>query len=63
MIFEETIKRRGHIIREYAEMWDVDASSPAAVSRRVEEIAWVVTLIYGVGGWRKGKPFKADFFT
>lgn len=60
--FDNSIKRCGHVIREYAEMWDVDASSPGAVSRRVEEIAWVVTVIYGVGGWRKGHPFKADFF-
>ena len=61
--FDDTIERRGDVIREYAEAWDADASSPEAVGQRVEEIAWVVTLIYGVGGWRKGKPYKADFFT
>ena len=60
--FPDTMKNRGHIVREYAEMWEVDASSPAAVSRCVEEIAWVVTLLYGVGGCRKDRPFKADFF-
>ena len=60
--FPDTMKQRGHIVREYAEKWDVDASSPAAVSRRVEEIAWVVALLYGVGGCRKNQPFKADFF-
>jgi hypothetical protein len=61
--FEHTIKDRGDVIRQYAEEWDADASSPEAVAQRVKEISWVVTLIYGVGGWGKDRPFKADFYT
>ncbi|KAF8590606.1 hypothetical protein K439DRAFT_1611983 [Ramaria rubella] len=60
--FEDTVKTRGQIIREYAQAWDADVSSPGAVSQRVEELAWVVALLYGVGGCRKDR-FKADFFT
>jgi Questin oxidase-like len=60
--FPDAMERRGPIVREYAEMWDGDASSPEAVSRRVEEIAFVVTVLYGVGGWKEDWGFTADFF-
>jgi len=60
--FEDIIKDHGHIIEEYASLWEADTSTSQAVSKCVEEISWVVSIIYGVGGYRKGKPFTADFF-
>ena len=46
-------------------MWSLDVvGSPnpdQEVNRKVEELAWAASLIYGVSGWQKGPPFKADF--
>jgi len=61
--FDTTIEERGSWVREYAQQWGCDTSTPAAVDQRIEEMAWVVSIIYGIGGCRKDKPFKADFFT
>lgn len=60
--FRVVIAEHGPLIEEYAGLWEADTSTPDAVARRIEEISWVVTLIYGVGGYRKGHDFQADFF-
>jgi hypothetical protein len=60
--FDITMAQRGSLVREHVEQWDLDDDSSAAVNRRIEEMAWLVSIIYGVGGHRKDKPFKADFY-
>ena len=46
-------------------MWSLDVvGSPdpdQEVHRKIEELAWATSLIYGVSGWHEGPPFKADF--
>ena len=46
-------------------MWSLDVvGSPnpdQEIIRKVEELAWVTCMIYGVRGWHEGPPFKADF--
>ena len=46
-------------------MWSLDVvGSPnpdLEVERKVEELAWAVSTIYGVSGWHEGPPFTADF--
>jgi len=46
-------------------MWSLDVvGSPnpdQEVIRKIEELAWATSLIYGVSGWHKGPPFQADF--
>ncbi|KAI0631662.1 hypothetical protein C8Q77DRAFT_1061280 [Trametes polyzona] len=44
-----------------------DGATPAAISKKVEELTWVNSIIYGIGGWgarndSQNKKFKADFF-
>lgn len=58
--FSDTLQAAGEKIREYAKMWQVD--SEREVLEKLEEVAWLATLVYGLGGWRKGKPFRSDFF-
>jgi hypothetical protein len=38
------------------------ASAPGHVDEKVEELAWMNVLMYGVGGFIKGKTYTADFF-
>lgn len=46
-------------------MWSLDiVGSPdpdQEVERKIEELAWVVSTIYGVSGWNEGPPFKSNF--
>jgi Questin oxidase-like len=55
-------KRLGPKILKYAEQWSLDASDPKDVERKIEELIWMNTLNYGIGGWHKANGFKADFF-
>ncbi|KAG8924905.1 hypothetical protein FRC01_010911 [Tulasnella sp. 417] len=59
-MFTDTMKSSGDKIREYAKLWQVN--SDREVPAKLEEVAWLSTLVYGLGGWRKGKPFRSDFF-
>jgi hypothetical protein len=58
----EINKTHGDRILKYAEEWTLDTSDPKDVERKTEELIWMNTLIYGVGGWHKANGFKADFF-
>jgi len=63
--FAQTLDRRGDLILKYVYQWSVDTADPADVKAKVEDLSWLVTLIYGVGGLQpgRGKDFKANFFT
>ncbi|KAF4565478.1 hypothetical protein EYR40_002447 [Pleurotus pulmonarius] len=50
------------VVLAYAKRWTVDTTSPIDIQRKLEELVWLVTLIYGVGGWKKDVGFEADFF-
>jgi len=55
-------RRLGPKILKYAEQWTLDTSDPKDVERKIEELIWMNTLNYGVGGWHKANGFKANFF-
>ena len=58
----QILERYGSIIREYIEMWKFDISSESGIADAVEELSWVNSIIYGVGGHLSSQEFKADFF-
>ncbi|KAF9235890.1 hypothetical protein BU15DRAFT_64441 [Melanogaster broomeanus] len=60
--FADTIAVLGTVIRRYAEMWTVDLTKPGEIERKMEELIWVSSVTYGVGGFDDGKAFKSDFF-
>ncbi|RDB21723.1 Oxidoreductase AflY [Hypsizygus marmoreus] len=62
-MYSLTLTRWGDAIREHADAWSYNASDPAEVARKIEELAWANTIIYGVAGWDKATgDFNADFF-
>lgn len=67
-IYAATIKLHAPAIVEYAAQWTINLEAlkngKGEVERKVEELAWTVCLLYGVGGWTgRGKErFNADFF-
>jgi len=59
--FKDAVKRSGdRLTQNYFSQWSVNPSKN--FSEKLEELAWVVTTIFGLGGWSKDKPFKANFF-
>ncbi|KAI0739605.1 hypothetical protein C8Q80DRAFT_1222014 [Daedaleopsis nitida] len=51
---------------EWAAELDGDGATADAVAKKIEELAWMNALIYGVGGWagkhKTDNKFNADFF-
>lgn len=58
--FTQTCKNAGSKIYDYAKRWRVE--SDREIPEKIEELAWLATLVYGLGGWRKGHDFRSDFF-
>ncbi|KIK04430.1 hypothetical protein K443DRAFT_93183 [Laccaria amethystina LaAM-08-1] len=48
----------GQVIKEYVDQWQPEGG----VAKHVEELLWVNSLIYGVGGLGECEKFNADFF-
>ncbi|KAG6867506.1 hypothetical protein C0993_001915 [Termitomyces sp. T159_Od127] len=49
-------------IIEHMADWRVDGTNLADVENKVQELSWLNSILYGIGGWSKDKPFNADFF-
>ncbi len=47
------------ILNKHCNEWSPEGDFAA----KHEELVWLVTAIYGFSGWRKGKAFKANFYT
>ncbi|KAF9235893.1 hypothetical protein BU15DRAFT_64445 [Melanogaster broomeanus] len=59
---KDTLAVLGTVIRTYVEMWTVDLTQPGEIERKMEELIWVSSTMYGVGGFDGEKAFKSDFF-
>lgn len=60
-ILAQGLKEYGVIIREYVEMWEFDTISDIGIADIVEELSWVNSIIFGVGGHLSSQEFRADF--
>ncbi|KAF8915039.1 hypothetical protein CPB85DRAFT_1218283 [Mucidula mucida] len=61
--FTETKKANSSAIVEYANQWTLNLEEPGDVHRKIEQLQWMNTLIYGVSGFNAPeKEFFADFF-
>ncbi|KAG6915263.1 hypothetical protein DXG01_012424 [Tephrocybe rancida] len=61
-MFGWTMRNHGASIMRHMADWRVDATDPVEVERKVEELCWGNTVLFGVGGC-VGKVFNANFFT
>lgn len=61
-LYDRVSETHGDLIRKYAEQWTLDTSDPQDLARKIEELIWMNTIIFGVGGWSNADGFKADFF-
>ncbi|KAJ3539861.1 hypothetical protein NMY22_g4544 [Coprinellus aureogranulatus] len=56
--YPEAIKRHGIHVFRLLKQWDLETST---LQQAAEDLAWVVTLIYGVAGRESSLDFNADF--
>ncbi|KAF8641636.1 hypothetical protein AX16_009862 [Volvariella volvacea WC 439] len=57
--YKSAVRNYGDLIGEYVTQWALDTSDVNAIEEKLQELIWTSTIIYGVGGWSKGKGFKA----
>lgn len=61
--FVDTMQNVGTVIREYARQWIVPSDGDIqGLSEKIEELQWLATLLFGLGGWKEGHKFRSDFF-
>lgn len=69
--FERMNAQIGAAIVELTNEWiaglEGESATADAIEKKIEELAWMAALVYGVGGWaaRERAPhkiFNADFF-
>ncbi|KAF9523339.1 hypothetical protein CPB83DRAFT_863095 [Crepidotus variabilis] len=67
--FNEIIQAHGEAIAAYVCEWDLDVTKVEETGfweKKVEELAWVVVVLFGVAGWVDGKDkeggFNSDFY-
>ena len=70
-IYNATIKKNGNGIAEHVRAWTINVAKlgegDEELNRKIEEVAWVICIVYGIGGWTgraggSGGQFNADFF-
>jgi hypothetical protein len=63
-IYGKTVHQFNTHILKHTNAWSFDASSGGELSRALEEIAWVATIMYAVCGFNGNDvdAFNADFF-
>ncbi len=70
-MFEHVNTQIGEAIVELTNEWaaglEGEGATANAIEKKIEELAWMAALVYGVGGWgaRERAPrkhFNADFF-
>ncbi|EIW78449.1 hypothetical protein CONPUDRAFT_167455 [Coniophora puteana RWD-64-598 SS2] len=59
--YEDTFKLYGDALRKYASMWEIDTSTEAGSREAFEQLALIVTIMYGVAGWTKENALQPDF--
>ncbi|KAF8623272.1 hypothetical protein AX17_007478 [Amanita inopinata Kibby_2008] len=66
-VYPKLMEKFGEPLKEHARQWNVNVKLGAAgqdgaeLDRKLEELAWAYTVMYGLGGWKKGQTFNADF--
>ena len=72
ILFNSTIEKYGNGIAKHVRAWTINVSKISEgdseeFNRKIEEVAWVICILYGIGGWTgreggSGGRFNADFF-
>ncbi|KAF8126386.1 hypothetical protein EV363DRAFT_1348460 [Boletus edulis] len=59
--FMEMFAENSSMVMEYAKQWTIDLNQLGEIERKMEEVVWLSSLVYGVGGLTPS-GFQADFF-
>ncbi|KAI6040216.1 hypothetical protein EDC04DRAFT_3111263 [Pisolithus marmoratus] len=61
-VFKQTLAEHADRIRDYAAQWTIDVTKKGEIERKMEELIWLSSALYAVGGFDEVKGFTADFY-
>jgi len=56
-----TLETQGDALHAFADEWISGMIDSSSMEKKIEEISWMNILIYGIGGWKESREFRADF--
>lgn len=68
-VYEDVMNDFSGPISEYVAQWSLDMHFGATeenqqeLEKKLEELAWTYTVLYGLSGWTEGQILNADFVT
>ncbi|KAI6111908.1 hypothetical protein EDD17DRAFT_1475504 [Pisolithus thermaeus] len=60
--FKQAVEDHAARIRCYAAQWTVNATKKGEIERKVEELIWLTSALYAIGGFDEVKGFTGEFF-
>ncbi|KAI6013231.1 hypothetical protein EDC04DRAFT_718557 [Pisolithus marmoratus] len=59
--FKQTVTEPAATIRGYATQWTVDVTKTGEIERKMEELIWLSSALYAIGGFDEVKGFTGEF--
>ncbi|KAI6030044.1 hypothetical protein EDC04DRAFT_116623 [Pisolithus marmoratus] len=61
-VFERAVAGHAATIRGYAAQWTIDVTKTGGIERKMEEVIWLSSALYAIGGFDEVKGFTSEFF-
>lgn len=62
IVFKQAVVEHAPRIRAYAAQWTIDVTRKGEIERKMEELIWLSSAVYAVGGFDEVNGFTADFY-
>ncbi|KAI5992343.1 hypothetical protein F5J12DRAFT_859834 [Pisolithus orientalis] len=60
--FKQAVDEHAERIRGYAAQWTIDVTKSGEIERKMEELIWLTSSLYAIGGFDEAKGFTGEFF-
>lgn len=60
--FKQAVDDHAARIRDYVAQWSINATKEGEIERKVEELIWLTSALYAIGGFDEVKGFTGEFF-
>ncbi|KAI6030043.1 hypothetical protein EDC04DRAFT_2869052 [Pisolithus marmoratus] len=61
-VFMQAVAEHAAKIRGYVAQWTIDVTKEGEIERKMEELIWLSSAIYAIGGFVEVKGFTAEFY-
>ncbi|KAI6116668.1 hypothetical protein EV401DRAFT_2266544 [Pisolithus croceorrhizus] len=60
--FKQAVEDHAARIRGYVAQWTINVTKKGEIERKVEELIWLTSILYAIGGFDEVKGFTGEFF-